>query len=569
MREAGPWKDGALAHGAWKRKTRARLYIPGGAHAPARPASLFSSDQTKPQGRCVDFVTTSRRHRDLFRRFRRFPSSIDRLCDLHAFSQQEFEDEYFDQDEDDLDDFIVYSDDEDDKLSKHKHQRQQELEDDMEGEAEEEVEKVEEDDVEEVEEVEEEEEAPVGQQEILSLREQLKEEIRRKNAAMAAGSCKASCSTYVNQTIIPPAKDGYGTFFGPSKPVLARRVIEEGCSSTIKELKNVPSKKVTQLVSKAQPGAVKNMQKPKFISEEKRKVDALRENRNYSSLFSDDADKPPPTKEQPDNRPTLVPKSESRVGVLVNSAGKRKAPAVQPARLSSKCHGLKVAAAASLQACDQSKAGSLGKNSLSGRERMIAAGRNGSNLKTPGLQPSSIRQKMQPSVQSMRPQKSVPSQRQQPETQSQRMQQQMHSHRPQGNGRQNSLQGRRPDPSVQRQHIGQNGRLKSEQKQSVPSSKFKSPRPMERSGVKRKSHDDDGRSNFSSIIQKIFRYDRKKYIDRDEDDRNMVVGFASIEKEERRSAALARKEDEEQRLLIEEEERRERAMKKKRTAHKE
>ena len=114
--------------------------------------------------------------------------------------QQQLEDEYCDQDDDDLGDFIVYSDD-DDELSKHKQQRQEELEDDMEEEVEEEVEPVEE------EEEEEEEEAPVGQQEILSLREQLKEEIRRKNAAMAAGTSKARCSS-VNQTIFPPAKDG-------------------------------------------------------------------------------------------------------------------------------------------------------------------------------------------------------------------------------------------------------------------------------------------------------------------------------------------------------------------------
>ena len=34
----------------------------------------------------------------------------------------------------------------------------------------------------------------------------------------------------------------YGTFFGPSKPVLARRVIEEGCSSFMKERENVSSR---------------------------------------------------------------------------------------------------------------------------------------------------------------------------------------------------------------------------------------------------------------------------------------------------------------------------------------
>ena len=45
------------------------------------------------------------------------------------------------------------------------------------------------------------------------------------------------------------------------------------------------------------------------LLQEKRKVDALRENRDYSSLFSDDADTAQPTKEQSDNRTALVPKS--------------------------------------------------------------------------------------------------------------------------------------------------------------------------------------------------------------------------------------------------------------------
>ncbi|CAL4886217.1 unnamed protein product [Urochloa decumbens] len=460
----------------------------------------------------------------------------------------QFEDEYFDQeDDDDLGGFIVDTDEEDEQMSKHKHQRQEELEDDIDEEVEEEDKQVEEVEVEEEEE--EEEEAPVGQQEILSLRERLKEEIRRKNAAMATGTCKASCSSYVNQTMMPPAKDGFGTFFGPSKPVLARRVIEEGCSSIMKERQNVPSRKGAQLVSKVQSGAVENLQKPKFVSEEKRKVDALRENRDYSSLFSDDADTPQPTKAQPGNRPPLlVPKSESHVRGPMNSAGMSKVPTGHPARLSSKDHAV--------QARVHSKAGSLRKDPLADRKKMIGA-INGSNLsnmkkKTPGLMPSLTSQKLQPSVQRKRPQASVSGQRQ-------RQQPGLQSQRPAGNGRYQSLQGRRPDGSVQGQRIGH--------KQLGPSSKLKAPHPMEKRAVKRKSNDEIG---YSSMIREIFNYNPNKYIPgEDEDDRNMVVGFSSIEKEERRSAALARKEDEEQLILIQEEERRERSMKKKKVAHKE
>lgn len=121
----------------------------------------------------------------------------------NGFYQEPFVDEHCDQDEDDLGDFIVYSDDDEESL-KHK-QHQQELEDEHHQELEDEVEE----EVEDKEEVdEEEEEAPVGQQEILSLREQLKEEIRRKNAAIAASARKPNLSSTSKNQTMPPVKDG-------------------------------------------------------------------------------------------------------------------------------------------------------------------------------------------------------------------------------------------------------------------------------------------------------------------------------------------------------------------------
>ena len=118
--------------------------------------------------------------------------------------QEQFVDEYSDQDEDDLGDFIVYSDDDEESL-KHKQHQQQEFDDEHQEELEDEVEE----EVEEEQEVEEEEEeAPVGQQEILSLREQLKEEIRRKNAAMAAGARKPNLPSSSKNDSMPPIRDG-------------------------------------------------------------------------------------------------------------------------------------------------------------------------------------------------------------------------------------------------------------------------------------------------------------------------------------------------------------------------
>jgi non-homologous end joining protein Ku len=120
----------------------------------------------------------------------------------NGFYQEPFVDEHCDQDEDDLGDFIVYSDDDEESL-KHK-QHQQELEDEHHQELEDEVEE----EVEDEEEVDEEEEAPVGQQEILNLREQLKEEIRRKNAAIAASARKPNLSSTSKNQTMPPVKDG-------------------------------------------------------------------------------------------------------------------------------------------------------------------------------------------------------------------------------------------------------------------------------------------------------------------------------------------------------------------------
>jgi protein SPT2 len=96
------------------------------------------------------------------------------------------EDEYYGEEEHDLDDFIVYSsDDDENKALKNQALHEQQVEADQEEDFE--------------------EEAPVGAQEILSLREQLKEKIRRKNAAvMAAGAGKGSSS--VKQQTAPLAK---------------------------------------------------------------------------------------------------------------------------------------------------------------------------------------------------------------------------------------------------------------------------------------------------------------------------------------------------------------------------
>ncbi|RRT79637.1 hypothetical protein B296_00021002 [Ensete ventricosum] len=62
------------------------------------------------------------------------------------------------------------------------------------------------------------------------------------------------------------------------------------------------------------------------------------------------------------------------------------------------------------------------------------------------------------------------------------------------------------------------------------------------------------------VINFLCRYNPNRYVEMDEDDSDMEVGFDVIQKEERRSSKIAKKEDEEQLRLIEEEEGRERRM---------
>ncbi|XP_047079581.1 nucleolar and coiled-body phosphoprotein 1-like [Lolium rigidum] len=467
------------------------------------------------------------------------------MANYDDYESNLMEDEY-----DDLDDFIVGSDNEgEEEELPDAEEEEQVLEEEQQ--VEEEVE----------------EEPPVGVQEILSIREQLKAKYRKQHLSAGAGT--SSCSPPVQE----PARSRFGTFFGPSTPALAPRLIEAGSSSIMREIQNVPSRRdAAPSSSKSQPNASDHEEKPKILTKVKRKVDTLRENRDYSNLFSDDADTPaPPVKEEPESKPVVSPKTEVEVhGRPMQPAGKNnQVHAGQPTR-TPKDHG-------SVQARVQSKVSSQVKKPLplpNGRKTnpSVSSGSRPSNVikKAPGLQASSNGQNLQRPLQSKRPQaspavqKKLPSQAQRP---------------PQGQRQQNhvlpSSQVRRVNTSVQsQQQSARTGsalpqdRQKMIQKRPVPSLK---PKPSPASavynahgktkvGLKRKLSEEE---RVRQLVRETIKYNPAKYAGRDEDDRNMVAGFASIQMEERRSAKLGRKEDQEQLLMIQEEERRERAKKKK------
>ncbi|XP_044953363.1 histone H3.v1-like [Hordeum vulgare subsp. vulgare] len=457
------------------------------------------------------------------------------------------EDEY-----DDLDDFIVGSDDEGDNVAE---EEEDELPEAEEVEAEEEYEE------------EEEEEPPVGTQEILSFREQLKAKLRKQHQSSGADADgNPSCSSSDQ----PSVRSRFGTFFGPSTPVLAPRLMEAGCSSMMKENQDVPFRKhaAPSSASKTQQSASTHEQKPKIVPQVKRKVDTLRENRDYSNLFSDDADTPPLTKEDAEKKPVMDPKSDvqaHRMKAMQSTARNNKVPTSHTAR-PSKDHG-------SIQRRVENKVFSqVKKEPLPNGRKPNASARNGSRSANgkarPGLQPSSNGQNPQCSIQSKSPQVLPASQRQQ-----------QRPLKPQGPRQQNhvppSPQVRRTNLSVQGQQPAHKGsalprdRTKLGQKQLAPSSRPK-PSPTsavygdpakKKGGAKRKVSDAE---KVRQMVRDVLNYDPNKYSHKDkDDDSDMEANYASIQMEERRSAKIARKEDEEEYRLLQEEEQRQRAKKKK------
>lgn len=90
--------------------------------------------------------------------------------------------------------------------------------------------------------------------------------------------------------------DDYGSFFGPSQPAIARRVIEEtrarleAAHVTAKVLRDAPStKKISVPASDAKSEYKKT---PVIVNEAKKKAQRLKEARDYSFLFSEDAEMP-------------------------------------------------------------------------------------------------------------------------------------------------------------------------------------------------------------------------------------------------------------------------------------
>ena len=145
----------------------------------------------------------------------------------------------------------------------------------------------------EYEEEEEEEEVPPKEElEYLELRQKIKESIRKKQGK---GSLHAQSSQDRKKKL--PYND-FGSFFGPSRPVISSRVIQESKSLLENEIKNSNQPKKRPAPTNSSGGKnVSQEKRPKAVSAVRRKVETLKDTRDYSFLFSDDAELPVPKRE--------------------------------------------------------------------------------------------------------------------------------------------------------------------------------------------------------------------------------------------------------------------------------
>ncbi|KAM1031473.1 hypothetical protein ACFX2C_035257 [Malus domestica] len=149
--------------------------------------------------------------------------------------------------------------------------------------------------------------AKTKQFDFLHLRQQLKDRIRMKKSggSAAAQGCSVNSTTDDEEKKLP--FDNFGSFFGPSERVMAKRVHEE-MKDFVPELKKLASR-VLNSGDKAKTVAKSPAPLSKAL-----KCKIIKESRDYSFLQSDGAEIPKPSKGEPEEvgkSKTSSAKSES------------------------------------------------------------------------------------------------------------------------------------------------------------------------------------------------------------------------------------------------------------------
>ncbi|CAN4116837.1 unnamed protein product [Withania somnifera] len=453
--------------------------------------------------------------------------------------------------------------------------------------------------------------------EYLELRQRLKEDIRKQRKKELGGGSRESKKN-------ASSRDNFGSFFGPSQPVISHRVIQE--SKSLLENPNLAAKVMKSSHSSNKSVAAKlagskaptSSHAPKVTNGLKRKIDMVKNTRDYSFLLSDDAELPGPS------RGSLTQKvSAPYCDARLDQRPRGKQPSSDIGRKLLDDHEVKsgsqmqhkgvIQKLVSINKPTQPMLDSrkLGSSNGSGPGRSLGpkgvppkvrGDVNDKKLLTPGarstvfashqptpsrVQPALSRQSLvqnrvplESGKSKLMPKQGVPVSKPQLEN----LKQQTSLSRPQikrtppRNGdKQPTLQqrdDRRPAlqqrddrrPAFQRMDDRRPSLQQRDDRRPAlqqkddrhPALYRKDDRRPARKPI-RYDEEDDG-ENISSMIRKMFRYNPNRYRD-DDDDSDMEANFDEILKEERRSAKIAKEEDEEELRKIEEEERRERLRK--------
>ncbi|GLJ52623.1 hypothetical protein SUGI_1120020 [Cryptomeria japonica] len=414
--------------------------------------------------------------------------------------------------------------------------------------------------------------------------------------------------------------DNYGSFFGPSQPVVARRVIEETRARL--EAAKVAARVAKEIPEKSHAvesdTRYEDIAPPKAsVSEAKKKAQKLREARDYSFLFSEDAEIPgtetktdKSSRQGTDNGQQIQTNSKHLTSLkkpaisskqmhsMMDAKGAVKPPRQLPSKVGTQA---KTPSAKPRPLSDprkeMSKVGSgYGRPALQGNGSLQRSVNNAAIQGNGSLQRSAnnavimngaeSNKKKAPSMISSKArndelQRSTmqrPTSVQKPPLSKAPMQKpQLEQRRPSALAKPspklvNKFEARsavRPAPKPAPRPTP-NLPPKPQVKPARPpvSRNLPDERPKKRIRDEDFDDDDNDGGNYRSLIRQMFGYNPNKYRDIDDDDRAMEVGFSTIQNEEKRSARIAREEDERELALIEAEEREERLRAKKRKLQK-
>ncbi|KAK8938178.1 hypothetical protein KSP40_PGU009356 [Platanthera guangdongensis] len=381
--------------------------------------------------------------------------------------------------------------------------------------------------------------------EFLKVREKLKEKFRQKlKIQNAQYFCQSSQSQDKKRA---STKNSFGSFFGPSQPVIASRILDE--SRSIRETQHVTSKAPNassghregfSSVASSEKKNYEHHQRPK-VNEVKMKAQALKDMRDYSFLFSDDTDLPDKEPPPPASRHTSAPRPLAR---SAQTPLESKIPLGKP--LKSVSNGREsnntVSASRAIQTKVSTKEVQVSRHIPSSSEPRKPLPK-AMPSKVP-LNSNAVGQVMGTKKLNGKPE-NIPS-----------------TSKPYNPSQNHYVEQRRMSQAADRSKPApkQAPTMKSQPPKTIPSRDISDER-LKKRPVKR-TQDEDDEGDAIQMIRNMFRYNPSRYSGVDDDDSDMEAGFSQIEQEELRSAQIARKEDEEQLRLIEEEERRERMRKK-------